>query len=756
MRRRSTWIAIASLLVGCGSDPSPADDTTDGTTDEASEGSDGDTSESDGSEGTADDTGGEPELPPLPSDDWCDRVRGGPASDEPFVLGLSAAHATARFFAPHPDGDYVDVDLALVGALGDALDEGLLETYADGYAAICAVEAGVTLPDASVELVGGVAVLTPGAGELGSIPPEAEAIAIDLREVIAGPDGQAALDAALALALGEDVPGPMRRFRQHNGMRAELFSGSVYTMTLADVEEPGWTGSASASRPLLLLTGPQLSPAAATAAVELRVRNRAWIVGEDLMTAVAEATWQATGQAGVAVRTSELLAQSTQYPDVVPADLRALDPIAAAAGQTWGLELPAINAEPGTRDPITVLPVVDEQRPRVAALDYARAALVITHGSARRFFGFIEQWGDEIDTQLEQELADLTEEAATEESETARALLRLLRPLDDGHVFAGSNFGNPFDPDRFFPAVFEMYEGRPVVRRSVDMEVLPGDTLTAVNGQPIEDFLEDQYALYSWATPEGGFQQAMRYWRSTEPFEVTLEDPDGMTRDVTVDGLVPDDYGELGYPPVVRPSGPLDDLGYPNLYYINVATELDQTSMDVAEHIEAAQDSDGLVVDVRGYPGSFNHYDLVGMLFDRPVPSPIFTSPTWTGPDNLEYVAGSFDIQPFGTEPYLGPVVALSGTSTISAAENLLMVLRQEQRATIIGDVGYGTNGDVTGNQLPGSFRSVFTGTQVTFADGSDFFAIGVVPDVMVIPTPTQLRDGEDPELMAAITDLSD
>ena len=40
--------------------------------------------------------------------------------------------------------------------------------------------------------------------------------------------------------------------------------------------------------------------------------------------------------------------------------------------------------------------------------------------------------------------------------------------------------------------------------------------------------------------------------------------------------------------------------------------------------------------------------------------------------------------------------------------------------------------------------------------DGSQFHTIGVVPDVEVVPNTTDLAEGKDPELMAAIDVLSE
>jgi C-terminal processing protease CtpA/Prc len=45
----------------------------------------------------------------------------------------------------------------------------------------------------------------------------------------------------------------------------------------------------------------------------------------------------------------------------------------------------------------------------------------------------------------------------------------------------------------------------------------------------------------------------------------------------------------------------------------------------------------------------------------------------------------------------------------------------------------------------------MFTGTEVRFPDRSTFHGVGIVPDVEVKPTASDLATGRDPELLKAI-----
>ena len=72
----------------------------------------------------------------------------------------------------------------------------------------------------------------------------------------------------------------------------------------------------------------------------------------------------------------------------------------------------------------------------------------------------------------------------------------------------------------------------------------------------------------------------------------------------------------------------------------------------------------------------------------------------------------------------------------------------------VVGQPSAATNGTITTAWLPGRVTMTFTGMRLRNPDGTEFHGIGIVPDVVVSPTPEQFRRGEDPELLAAIQAL--
>ena len=192
----------------------------------------------------------------------------------------------------------------------------------------------------------------------------------------------------------------------------------------------------------------------------------------------------------------------------------------------------------------------------------------------------------------------------------------------------------------------------------------------------------------------------------------------------------------------------------PGIGYINLTSIRSPREFDVA--LDSLLDTRGLVLDIRGYPGFFVQADCVNRLIDRPVSSPRFEIPLRSGSNRSAWHVSSSEIQPRGhRRPTKAPVVVLIDASTISAAEDFCLYLRNVERVTFVGRTSAGTDGNVTHVQLPGGGRFWFTGMRVLDGAGRRFQNVGIEPDVFVDRTRQGIRDGRDQILDAAIDLLS-
>jgi hypothetical protein len=709
--------------------------------------------------------------------DWCTHVAGGPAGKRDLAIDLSEAHAAVRYFSP--EREYAVSDQALAEALDNprALDgdgRAALAAYASRLGAVCLVAAGDgDLRASRVEMVGSVALVHPGIGTF-SLPPGTRGVAIDLRHLPNADGLGPALVRAVSLALASPVPRAFRRTRLHQGLSSPFDDVGVYGNAARRIEQAPIPAVGESELPLAFLTGRVMPPEAVEIAITLRLSRRAWIFGEDLLAEVAESRWQGIGQSadrrsagappdsgrprapgkwGLAFRTADLFDGTIRWPDRIPADLGLSDPLAA---------LPAL---PGLGNPPELAPGADD-RPEILPSDpsfvpsarlglgEARAALIIAHGTARKFFPYFAEVGDRIDERLLEVLAQVGRGDPPDRLAMSDLLRRFGEALHDGHVFVTDAVLVPTRGE--LPLYIEEIDGEPVVTRSRVPEISPGDTLLSVDGEPVAERYALEEELVSASTDGDRFVKATRGAILTldAPAVIEIRDPCGALRVVTADPGPPFSSFGLGYAPVLRPSGWLGDLGARDYYYLNLADDVTTSTNAVVDALNQARTGSGLVLDMRGYPGGVDQYTVARRIICHPFMGPIYQVP-------ILGESGLFDIdqtqhtyQPLQSPDYCGPMVLLVGPRTLSAAENFSLLLTDNRRALVVGLRSAGTNGNLTGFLTPGGYLMSFTGMRVLHADGSRFHGIGIEPQVTVSPRAEDLAAGHDRTLEAGVDAL--
>jgi len=173
------------------------------------------------------------------------------------------------------------------------------------------------------------------------------------------------------------------------------------------------------------------------------------------------------------------------------------------------------------------------------------------------------------------------------------------------------------------------------------------------------------------------------------------------------------------------------------------------TDGEVDHLVNLARQHKALVLDLRDNPGGYvttlNH--MIGSLFDHDVKVNIRVSRKGEKTE----VAKSR-----GKSAFAGDLFVLVDSRSASAAEMFARVVQLEHRGTILGDR---TSGSVMeANHFPfssGMDIKVFYGASVTvadvlMADGKSLEKVGVTPDVILLPTGSQLAEGQDPVLSRA------
>jgi hypothetical protein len=538
------------------------------------------------------------------------------------------------------------------------------------------------------------------------------------------------------------------------------------------LSEPEITASGATDLPLVLLTEATMPPAAVEFAATLRLAGRASIFGEDLRTEVAEVEFAPIGRAGLAIRTRDLTDAQGRYPDEIRADLRCSNPASLIQGIR---DVPrVVKTRPrgnASRAELIVLNNFGKRRSTRLTPGSARAALIAAHAAASHFHGFPPPQA-ELDARLD-EVRALLEAGPLDRERVRHALRRFGHALNDGHNVVSDHDTSP--PDGILPVFLEHIDGKPVVRRSGTPGLHAGDTIISVGGTPIDRLYAAEHELDSAGSEgfrderagnnlkrlEGPTAFGVRSSKGAE--RTVIVTPQGRTgakafrgNATTADVLrVARDAKDS--PPAdefraasTRAAGPLTDLGAPELYYVN----LDRSALfDLAAFGKAlipGLQHAGLVLDLRGYP-VFQQYHAAQHLIGAPFTSPRFKLFRWDGPDRRTPFERIRDQVPATRLNYGGPIALLVGPHTVSAAENLAIMLVDAKRVTVVGRRTASTNGNITGVELPGGFAFQFTGMDIAHRDGSPFNGVGIVPDIPVSLTPRDFAEGRDPELEAAV-----
>jgi C-terminal processing protease CtpA/Prc len=189
------------------------------------------------------------------------------------------------------------------------------------------------------------------------------------------------------------------------------------------------------------------------------------------------------------------------------------------------------------------------------------------------------------------------------------------------------------------------------------------------------------------------------------------------------------------------------------VYYINLDGESASVfpgNAALIEHVEAARGARAIIADMRAYPGLPDHFEAHCLLSGGAAMSPIYRVPIQRGPRMTERDEQQWLCAASG-RPLDVPLVVLVGPSTQSAAENTAQVLRMARRVRVIGRPTSGSNGNITGLELPGGISLTFTGMEVLNQDRSAFHHAGVPVDEIVPRTAADFASGVDPDLRAAL-----
>ncbi len=435
---------------------------------------------------------------------------------------------------------------------------------------------------------------------------------------------------------------------------------------------------------------------------------------------------------------------------VVPPPSGGNDPAMAEAvkllGQVWDVPLPytppPVPLEGRRDDPYA--------EPRLPDAGKRLLAGCRAWGVIRYFYPYLGLIGD-WDGAFRESLPELF--AAADEDAYARAVLRLLAHVADGHTRASDYPAVERLLGAAWPALrLDVVEGQAVVA-AVDPSlqgVAVGDVVKSVDGEPMAARME-RLAPFIAAATEGNHR-----WRAARAATggalgtkavMELESANGTVRRVELERVAP----WLPPRPAEKPWRRLQPrIGYTDLNHLQFG-EVNEMLADLA-------DTDALVLDMRGYPNGVFWILASQLNVRRNRIAATFRGialDPWTFESRAEGGEnGYFFEQSMGLpdgEPYRGKVVMLINERAQSQAEHTGLFIEQATDVTFVGSPTSGSNGDITSFPLPGGIWVRFSGHDVRHADGRQLQRVGLQPHVPAAPTIRGLREGRDEVLEKAV-----
>lgn len=329
-----------------------------------------------------------------------------------------------------------------------------------------------------------------------------------------------------------------------------------------------------------------------------------------------------------------------------------------------------------------------------------------------------------------------------------------IEPKNHREVFG--NYGAPF--------TYQIAENKIVVTKPVDVEMCKalgieyGDVIETVDGESIDKIIKRNSKYISASNNSVKIRDSHRYMffgekgsftikgydKNKKPFEKKIERIDRTDGLWFEDGL-PDNnllrYDEASQK-VIYSVINNDNVGF-------IDFSLLQTS-DVDSIMKAMKDTKGIVFDLRGYSTSGGIIKTFDYLFPEPKWFGILTRPDFGKPGNFcweDYIIRE-DYKYIGKKNpdyYKGKIVILVNENTQSLFEMWSMIFKTAPNITVIGSQTAGADGNETTIPLINGEKMIFSGVGIFYPDRKETQRIGIVPDIVVKPTISDLQNKIDP-----------
>ncbi|HEY0609934.1 MAG TPA: S41 family peptidase, partial [Chitinophaga sp.] len=376
---------------------------------------------------------------------------------------------------------------------------------------------------------------------------------------------------------------------------------------------------------------------------------------------------------------------------------------------------------------------------------YVRLAdMIITWNVIQHFHPYYSEWITNWDADLRESLA------ACYKSKTAQdfriTLSTLLAKLRDGHV-------SVFHPDirdtAWLPIKWAWVEQQAVIVRVLDprIQLQPGDVVTAINGIPAADYINNISRTVSGGTLSAVMRKtlaAIVQGPKDSTLLLSVKSAGKGVRKVKLPFTMSTaDYNR--FDPATSAYQRIDS----GIIYVNL---LLQPWEGLDKKLPELSKAAAVIFDLRGRPKDENGIQILSYLLKQPEHTKWLYQQQIILPDHekTSWEGSGWNLAP--VTPHIGgKVIFLTNGYAGSYAESVMGYVKGQHLATIVGQPTAGANGDVIEVSLPGGYTFSFTGLKATNHDGSQHYMKGVQPDITQQQTIKGIREGRDELLDKAI-----
>lgn len=337
------------------------------------------------------------------------------------------------------------------------------------------------------------------------------------------------------------------------------------------------------------------------------------------------------------------------------------------------------------------------------------------------------------------------------------------RLLRDGHsrILEPSNL---WEKASFsVPLQVKCIEGKAIITAlSNSMNLLStvkrGDEIVAIDGVPVQNYILNKIDPFiKFSTPQDSLARIYSYellsGAANSKVKLTTRDDRG-----TLHQQVLARTHDLREAPPLTFTWLADSIAYVSINSFATSKTPDQFD-SLFNELSASR---GLIIDIRNNRGgnSNNGYEILGRLTDTAFATnqTVFrkynpAQRSWSNPP-MEIEKNQFWWKPYKKGTYKKPVVVLTGAFTYSAAEDFTAAFKCMKRGIIIGQKTGGSTGNPLGYSLPGGGIGFVCSKRDLMPDGTEFVGKGINPDLEVVESIADIKQGVDATLIKAIESI--